>query len=344
MKVIFFVRRYWPAVGGVERHVQFLTAALKEQSPSTEITIITEQYDSRLAKQEVFQGREIHRIPVSQSEKNRKNEVWDWLTAHSDVVKSADILHIHDVFFWMLPNLFSFPRPKIFITFHGYEPPGPPTWKQRVWHQLAELGTEANICVGGFHPKWYGVTPTITTFGATQSTVDAAQVSAASSSSSTKRYVFIGRLEEDTGIWSYLESFERIPDKDLELDVIGEGPLRQQLENFVKQNKLRVTFLGARFVSAQTYQKYTASLVSGYMTILESLAVGIPVISTYASSLKYDYLAATPFADWISIAAAGEELDLAISLPKQVSVNAKNWVAEQSWEKLVKQYLELWKK
>lgn len=339
MNVVFFVRRYWPAVGGVERHVAALIDALVELQPDLKITIVTELHDPKLERSELVHGVLVHRIPVGSSAKNLKKEIWSWLSEHEEILNAADIIHIHDVFFWILPQLLSLHRAKLFMTFHGYEPPGPPTRTQRFWHQLAELCTEGNICVGGFHQKWYRVTPTFTTFGATSLTSKQPRVR----KKSGKHYLFVGRLEADTGIWSYLESMQRLSTENITLDVIGDGPLRGQLERFVQRSQLSVNFLGTQSVSAETYQRYDASLVSGYLSILESLAAGVPVISTYATQLKHDYLTDTPFFDWISVAAPGNELDAAMMSPKAQNFAAQEWASAQSWQLLAKQYLSLWK-
>jgi hypothetical protein len=43
-----------------------------------------------------------------------------------DLIKEADIIHCHDVFFWYLPFRFLFPQKKVYIPFHGYEGNNPP--------------------------------------------------------------------------------------------------------------------------------------------------------------------------------------------------------------------------
>jgi len=345
MKVVFLVRRYLPSVGGVERHVEFVAKALRELRTDIDLTIITEQHDASLALHEVAEGVHVYRVPVTSSA-NTKAEIWGWLDEHFELLSSADVIHVHDVFFWLFPSLLSL-NSKVCMTFHGYEPPGPPNWKQRAWHQLAELYSEKNICVGGFHQKWYGVDPSITTFGAV--TVNEQRLRSKKTktpSTKKKKLLFVGRLESDTGIWSYLESLARLQKVNaqfqVQLDVIGDGPLRTQLESYVKHSGLPVQFLGPKAVNTQLYQQYDCSLVSGYLTILESLAAGVPVISTYSTALKQDYLCDTPFAKWITVAAPGVELDEAILRSHTLAPEATAWARQQTWQKLAAQYLHVW--
>lgn len=166
MRVIFLSKRYLPALGGVEKHIQKLSSALQQLHPNIHITVITEQHDSALLEHEQVAGVEIYRIPIST---DLKQSIWTWITANISLLHSADLIHVHDVFFWVLPVLPSLRKKKIYTTFHGYEPPGPPNWRQRSWHQLAEVLSDGNICVGGFHPKWYGVQPSVVTYGAVDS-------------------------------------------------------------------------------------------------------------------------------------------------------------------------------
>jgi glycosyltransferase involved in cell wall biosynthesis len=337
MHVVFLSRRYWPAIGGVERHLQFLSDAVQKMHSDIQITIVTEQHDASLPTLEEQKKITIHRIPISS---NLKKSIWSWMTAHRSLFEKADLLHVHDVFFWMFPLMGSWNLPKIFTTFHGYEPPGPPNKKQRNQHQLAEILSDGNMCVGGFHQKWYGVQPTITTFGA----VDEKFLSVKKQTKAKQgSFLFVGRLDDDTGIWSYVQAFAKLDkQKKYQLHIVGDGPLRQQLEWFVEQENLTVNFLGQQTVTPNLYQKYSCTVVSGYLTMLESLAVGVPVIATYETPLKKDYLEMSPFAEYIPIAQPGSELVHLMENSPQISTEAQQWAQQQTWDKLALQYLKIW--
>jgi glycosyltransferase involved in cell wall biosynthesis len=342
MHIVFLTRRYWPAVGGVEKHLEGVIEALGELRKDFQFTVITEKHHADLPESEMHLGVQILRLLLLPAKNpNIKKSIWDGMTKHLKVLQSADVIHVHDVFFWLLPFLPRLFNKKIFITFHGYEPPGPPNWRQRFWHQYAELFSDGNICIGGFHQKWYGVEPTQISFGAVDSIKEKSPAK-----HTQNKFVFVGRLEEDTGIWAYLQAFsqyvKKYPNDQHALDIAGDGPLRMQLEQFVRDEKLPVHFLGQIKVSPNFYTGYQASFVSGYLTILESLAAGIPVISTYSTQLKKDYLSNTPFAEWIDVAAPGEELLAAMTNHHQLDHQGRDWANEQSWTVLAKQYLQLW--
>jgi glycosyltransferase involved in cell wall biosynthesis len=61
MKILFVLEHYFPYVGGAEYLFQLLTEELVKKGFS--VQVVTTQYDTNLAKYEVREGVEIHRIP-----------------------------------------------------------------------------------------------------------------------------------------------------------------------------------------------------------------------------------------------------------------------------------------
>lgn len=158
MKVLMMCRLYYPHVGGVEKHVEKICEVLGKKH---EITIVCEKHDQKLANYEKYKGVRIYRIGSLS-----KLGIWKWWLSHLDFLKNADVIHIHDVFFWFLPFRFWFWGKKVFMTFHGYEGADAPTWRQIFWHRLAAVLTQGNLCIGDFHKKWYGVKPDFVSYGA----------------------------------------------------------------------------------------------------------------------------------------------------------------------------------
>ena len=151
-------RLYWPHVGGVEKHVEKICDIL---SKNHQIVIVCEKHDPKLPDFEKKRGVEIYRIGET-----GKFGIWKWWFQHLNLLRDADIIHIHDVFFWFLPFRLPFWSKKTFMTFHGYEGFEAPNWKQIFWHKLAAWLTKGNICIGDFHKKWYGVKPDFVSYGA----------------------------------------------------------------------------------------------------------------------------------------------------------------------------------
>src|SRR5258708_35267938 len=128
-KLLFLARRYSPHIGGVETHVEHLSAIL--QKKNYEITLITERHDSALSGQENIGNVQVQRIALPRAKTN-KWSIWWWMLRHTFLFLRTDIIHIHDVFFWILPiyPLLTLSGKKIYVTFLGYESPRPLTNKQ----------------------------------------------------------------------------------------------------------------------------------------------------------------------------------------------------------------------
>lgn len=141
MNILFLTRLSYPHVGGVEKHIEMLSKELKKRGHV--IKILTE-------------------VEVGKN----KWEIWKNIWKYKQLFTWADIIHIHDVYFWILFLRFFYLNKKFYITFHGYEGSEAPKFKQIFWHRLAALMTHGNICIGDFHKKWYGIRPDFVSYGA----------------------------------------------------------------------------------------------------------------------------------------------------------------------------------
>ena len=111
MKILFFTRRFWPSIGGVEKHCLEVGRVLIKEG--NEVMVVTES-----SKQQVVSSKEcerkdgiiIYRIPVTAGERLKKFQIWRWLWTNRKLIEEADIVHCHDVFFWYLPFRFLYPK------------------------------------------------------------------------------------------------------------------------------------------------------------------------------------------------------------------------------------------
>jgi glycosyltransferase involved in cell wall biosynthesis len=103
--------------------------------------------------------------------------------------------------------------------------------------------------------------------------------------SEKERYaVFVGRLSPEKGIRTLINAWKKLPD--LPLKVLGDGELRSQLEQQVRQHKLNVEFLGFRpreevlaVVSKAALQIIPSECYEGFpVALLEAYASGTPVL------------------------------------------------------------------
>ncbi|HSW89700.1 MAG TPA: glycosyltransferase family 4 protein [Patescibacteria group bacterium] len=337
MKILHITRSYYPNIGGIEKHIEEFSKLLMRNN---EVFVLTEDNEGKLSNEEVYQGIKIHRIDTSgTNEKNKKWKIWKWMIKHKTWLQGFDVIHFHDVFFWIIPLLI-FKLPKLFITFHGYEGFELPTLKQKFWHKLGEKLTVGNICVGGFYTKWYGTSPNYVIFGG----VDPASKL---NKSKNPKAIFIGRLQEDTGITEYIKSLKGTK---LTLDVFGDGPQMEEAKKLAMELKVDVTFFGFVAVAADKVKNYKVAFVSRYLSILEAFISKVPVIAHYNNEIKYDYLMTTPFHSWVNIAHTSEEIRSNLEKitkdkkKTKTDVNAAyNWAKEQTWEKAAETYYKLWK-
>ena len=149
MKIIFFTRLYYPNIGGVEKHAREVAEGLVKKGHK--ITIITLKHDKRLPEIEIKSGVKILRLDYS----NNKFSIWKNLLQKKELIKQADIIHCHDVFFWYLPFKFIFPKKKVFTTFHGWEGRYPIPKKNIFIRKISEKLSNANICIGHYLLKYY---------------------------------------------------------------------------------------------------------------------------------------------------------------------------------------------
>lgn len=345
MKVLFFSRLFYPYIGGVERHVMELGKRLVERGHRvtvvTEILLINTNTTNlkSISNEEKIGGIKVLRIPVGKSEFFKKFRIWWWLWKHRKLIKETDIVHCHDVFFWYLPFRLFFPRKKVFTTFHGYED-YPISKKTIIVRKISEWLSVGNICIGDFIKKWYKTNPTFISYGGVS-------VPGRLNGKSYKKEsaIFIGRLDEQTGILTYLRAFKLIKRKipGFEFIVIGDGKFKNKIGKDVNS-------LGFQENPEKYFSEYRFAFVSRYLSILEAMVAKRLVFAVYDNPIKKDYLMRAPFADFIVVVENSYMLAKSVayylSHPKEEEKKVEKgyeWVQKQTWDNVVSLYLSLWK-
>ena len=218
MRILFLCRRFYPDIGGVEKHVFEISKRLVEKGHK--VTVLAEGIDTPQIK--IFKKRtgiSVCKIKVGKNEKKKKFIIWKWLFNHKNLITEADIIHCHDVFYWYLPFRFLYPTKRVYTTFHGYES-YPIKKKAIVVRKISELLSWGNFCIGDFIKKWYGTKPTVVSYGA----VDTAKFKS-NKLPSQNSAVFIGRLDEQTGVLTYAKAFDFLKKKypKFSLLLVGDG-------------------------------------------------------------------------------------------------------------------------
>src|SRR3989344_330101 len=336
MNIFFLSRLFYPHIGGVEKHVLELGRLLIRRGHK--VTVVTEQDSQKTMLKEMFEEIEIFRIPKLKEGKFKKFKIWKWLCNNYQLMENADVIHCHDVFFWYLPFRFLFPFKKIFTTFHGYE--GYPLKRKDIlMRKISEKLSMGNICIGDFIKKWYGTKPSFVSYGG----VDIVQ-SSKSKVKSENSAVFVGRLDEQTGILTYVKAIELLRKKipDFIFEIIGDGKFRKKAEeDFI--------VLGFQKNPEKYFQDYNFAFVSRYLSIMEAMTAKRLVFAVYDNPLKEDYLRMAPFSKYIIIFNSPLELVSKISFyienikeKEKIVEEAYVWVNKHTWEKMVNMYLKLW--
>lgn len=339
MNILFFCRLFYPHIGGVEKHVLEISKLLIKKGHK--VTVVTEQSSPKTKLNEKIEGIEVYRIPNLKDGKLKKFKIWKWLWDHYELMEDADIVHCHDVFFWYLPFRFMFPFKKVFTTFHGYE--GYPIKKKSILvRKISEKLSNGNICVGDFIKKWYGTKPNYIIYGGVNLPDEKLQKKIKVKKHSA---IFIGRLDEQTGILEYSKAVEIVRKKipDFEFLVIGEGDCKSKISRVAR-------VLSPRENALEYLPKYNFAFAPGYLSILEAMAAKKLVFSVYTDPIRKDYLQMSPFSKYISISNSIKDLVYEINyyidngnVGKKMIEKAYFWIEGNTMNDVVNVYLRLWR-
>lgn len=364
MKIVFITPKFYPSVGGVERHCYEVGKKIIENG--NELVVITESspkiYHNNLYDYQSIAQSDTYSINIKSGVKSsyfahytidnikvfafkfgnngwfKKFRIWYYLYLNRDIIRDADVVHCHDVFIWYLPLRFYFFFKKVFITFHGYES-YPIRKRAIVLRKISELLTSGNICVGDYIKKWYKTNPDYVIYGA----VNIPQVHRSIKKPSA---LFYGRLDEQTGIIEYAKAVIEIKKKYVNFDflVIGSGYLKNKLNKKIK-------VLDANINAKQYLKKYRFAFVSRYLSAMEAMAEKRLVFVMYDNPLKKDCFVLGPFKEFVVMVSSPEQLVEKVNYfllheddERRMVDKAYKWVQNQRWDSVVEIYLKLWRK
>ncbi len=345
MTVVFLTKYFYPHIGGVETHVLEVTKHLIQKG--YKVTIITEELSSGYPKVKlplsptVLSRLTIHHIPAGKDDWYKKFRIWSWLSHHQSILKDADVIHCHDVFFWYLPFRFIYRDKPVFTTFHGYEGVYPPAKRAIVIRKLSELLSKGNICIGEFIEKWYYTKANYITYGGVHPILSLYK----KPSAEVIKIAFLGRLEKDTGIELYADVIRQLREGDqkVEFTAIGDGSLRQEVETVG-------SVTGFTKGVEKEIPKYDFIFASSYLSILEAFIAKRLVFAVYDNPLKADYLRLTPFSKFLIIGNSSQEISIQIKYllnkPERIKLltsKAYAWAREQTWDRVADLYINLWR-
>ncbi len=318
MRALLLTESYLPWLGGVEKHISGILPRLEKAGVTVEII-------SR--KTLLKQKNQIKYLTLLQ--------IWWQLAKKIKSIAAAEVILVHDVFIYYWPFALLFPHKKIITTFHGYEKVFPIPRKNIFYKQLAQKFSACTISIGSYINKYYQLSDknNFISYGAVELNSDAKK----STQKTKNSFLFLGRLEKDTGLTIFLEFLEILKTKkvDFSATFCGDGELRKICSTYGET-------LG--FVNPQSHLRRSENcFAGGYLSILEAMAARNFVLSAYNNPLKKDYLLNSPFGSRIASAGNGVELYQAWqklrARPQLLSENLQ-LAKEHNFQKLADLYLQ----
>lgn len=332
MKVIFFVAYWWPHRGGVEKHSWRVAQELVKMGH--QVDVVTYQDGVVRFKEE---GITVHFLPAHA--RDHKMNTWRAIWQLRAICNSADILHIHDVAWWMWPWWWLW-RDKIFLTFHGWETRWPISYKAKIQRWLANTFAQGTIHIGSWIQKYYWDRPTKVIYGGS----DIKQLSPVKVHKNSISIVFVGRLASDTHVIWYTKVLAQLKKQGCAVTMtwVGDGDLRS-----VAEVHGRVTGMVA---DPQDYvRSATVVFANSYLSILDAQAAGRVVVAGATNPLKYAYLQSYPGSPWLILetdpVVAARVLIKLWSHPQEMNrliLEQTQWAHRQSWKKCALVYQSLW--
>jgi glycosyltransferase involved in cell wall biosynthesis len=138
----------------------------------------------------------------------------------------------------------------------------------------------------------------------------------------------------------------------MELKVCGSGSMRKDLAELADARGLQVTFLGPISRPTDIVNGCSICLAAGYLSILEAMALGLPVVGAAKTPLRSQYLGAVlkeggPISVQRTPQGIAREVAVLTKNPELYSRVSKEGVAfatSMTWDNLVRKYLRLWKR
>jgi glycosyltransferase involved in cell wall biosynthesis len=290
VRVGVVVNAYHPDVGGVETHVRRLAAGLV--AAGDEVEVLTQH---AIAAQERLDGVLVRRFPLTVPAADYRFSLglWQWLRAHAG---RYDLLHAHSYHaLAALPAALTNRTPLVFTPhYHGtghsrlrsvlhpiYRPVG-----RRIVNRSSRVicvtRAERDLVVRHF-PR--AAERIVVIPNGTDPAPGAGPVRPAAG----HRILCVGRLERYKRVDRILRALTHLDD-DHELDIVGTGPARPELENLTRRLGLadRVTFHGrltddafaAATAGASAAVSASAHEAFG-MAVADAIAAGIPTVASF---------------------------------------------------------------
>jgi len=336
MKIVHLVDHFYPRIGGVEKHVK--EVAFAQVGLGHEVTVISGQYQE-MSEYQNLDMIDIFRYPALRS----PLRAWLWHLKNRRLYSNADIIHIHNISSFESVPSFLIKKGKSVLTLHGWGGKFPiPGVQKKLIRKRVRASAGKVVTVGHFVNKWYGITSDLVIYGA----IDPALFNFQHQNHPRYDICIFGRLEKDAGVDVYIDALVKFVNirKDLKICICGDGSMKSELLR--KLSKAEVDFYGFIDKPELLIKNSRCCFTSGYLAILESLALSRKVFSVYDNPVKEDYLKLSPFEKDIYISGTSQDLirqlDMFFSEGFNESMIRPEYVLDASWGNLVKSYNKLY--
>lgn len=297
MKIVLLAHRFWPCVGGVENYVGGLARALIGRGH--DVAVVAGATQEGLRERDSLQGVPVLRFPAQRSPLRCRL----WFLREREVFRTADVVQVSNTH--VLEHFRRMTRPwldwsNVFLTRHGMSGRFPVPQSDIDRARRAQQWVCGVAHDGQFISRWLGVPADICPDPGLEPAADELPRTAPAPMMTA---TFVGRLEPDTGIATYLDAVHILRDahgRELSLRVVGDGSMRAELEDRARRDRLPVEFLGRRDDAADQLLRSQFALVDGRMAILEAFARHRVVLSAYGNEWKKDYLTGERFSPFLA--------------------------------------------
>ncbi len=339
IKILQITPFYTPHLGGVETHVKAINHELIKQG--YQVSVLTQRHRHDLPTQEVIDGVKVTRLDIESEPLNKLIEklvIWRQMARQARLLLEADIIQVHDVYWWLLPLLPLF-WSKIYLTFHGWEGQFPVPLSHQITRQWWSKLALKTVHVGRYIQDFYGDKPDLVIYGGTSLRRSWFQ----KTKSRQLQIVFVGRLEAENDLEQYLALAKILSSiLDVKITWVGDGSYKAECQKF-----------GVVTGMIKNPASYTAAadLVwsASYLSILAAQAQGKIVAAFYSHQLKERYLKSYPGSKYMLIGCHPVQLAWQILqlltkpiVLKTYSNHAQRWARQQTWQKIADQYQQLW--
>ena len=361
MKILQVCRQYRPCIGGVERFVVGLSARLIARGHTVEVATLDRCWHggSKLPHSEIVNGVPLNRPPVV------GGALFFFAPAVLRLVKDFDVVHVHNTDFflgYLSLTRFIHRRPLVVSTHGGFFHTDDHAKTKRVYFNLVTrraLRTAAAVIPNSAGDE-RRFAPHARRAARIDNALDFDAFARVQRDPAPGRLITVGRLSANKNISTLLNVFAeaRAIRSNLTLGVVGDGPLRAELESQAAELKIAdaVRWTGevsdeqlhAELAAAEIF--VSASRYEGFgLALLEAMAAGvIPVVNKIEAFRDVIADGQDGFlANYMRPDAAGQTLVRVAGLPAewraQLSAQAKIRASQFDWADALPKFEEVYR-